>query len=107
VVSLTPKFRLHFFNSAGSTATLVGDGVDYQEKYADKAKRVGYYDLAAMASAKDTTGSDMSRIVDTTIRYPVAAAAADRNLLVILETLSVFTAASEQQFNLTLVVDNN
>lgn len=103
--SITPRFRLHFFNAADPT--IAADNAAYQEVYADNAKRLGWHDLPAMTTAADTTNSDCSRAVDMNCRIPYTCAVGSSTLYVGLETLDAFTPNSGQKFNLTLVADNN
>ena len=103
--SITPRFRVHFFNA--SDPTFVGDNVPHKELYADAGKRLGYYDLPAMATAADSTNSDMSRAIDLAVRFTFVAAAATTNIYALLETLDAFTPNSGQKFNLTVTVDRN
>lgn len=103
--SISPRFRLHFFNAADPT--IAADNAPYKEVYADNAKRLGWYDLPAMTTAADTTNSDCSRAVDMTARIPYICAAGSTVIYAGLETLDGFTQASAQKFNLTLNADNN
>lgn len=103
--SLTPRFRVHLFNA--SNPTLAVDGANWLEKYADKTKRVGYFDLSAMATAADTTNSDMSRAYDFTLRIPFSCGVGSRSLWYGLETLDAFTPASGEKFSLMLYADVN
>jgi hypothetical protein len=103
--SITPRFRLHFFNV--NTATVAADNAPYKELYADSAKRLGYWDMPAMTTAADTTNSDMSRTLDLSCRIAVTAANGSRDMFVVYEALDAFTPASGQKFNLTAVMDNN
>lgn len=103
--SITPRFRVHFFNDA--TATLSADNVAFKEVYADASKRLGYYDMPAMTTAQDATNSDMSRSIDLSMRMPVVAATGDDSLYVVLEALDAFTPASGEKFNVMVSIDNN
>lgn len=103
--SITPRIRVHVFNA--SAPTVSADNAAYQAKYADISKRVGTFDLAAMATGADTTNSDMSAATDFTLRIPVKAAAADTALYVLLETLDAFTPANGQAFTVELLIDQN
>lgn len=101
--SITPQFRIHFFNTTG--ATLSGDNANWQDKYADAAKRVAFYDMPAMTTGADTTNSDMSRALDMTMRIPYVCAAT--SLYFVLETLTAFTPSSGQKFTVTVFLDRN
>lgn len=107
--SITPRFRVHLFNALNSalSTAVPADNVPLIEKYADASFRLGSFDLPAMATAADTTNSDMSRAMDNTLRHPVTFAAASQTLYAVLETLDAFTPASGQKFRLTLVLDAN
>lgn len=101
--SITPQLRIHFFNTNG--ATVSADNANWQDKYADAGKRIGYYDMPAMTTAADTSNSDMSRTVDMTMRIPYVCAAT--SLYFVLETLTVFTPANGQKFTVTIFADRN
>lgn len=101
--SITPQLRVHFFNTNG--ATLSGDNAAWQDKYADSAKRVAFYDMPAMTTGADTSNSDMSRTVDMTMRIPYIATATI--LYFVLETLTAFTPANAQKFTVTVFLDRN
>ena len=103
--SITPRFRLHFFNV--SNPTFSGDNSLYKELYADSSKRCGYWDMPALNTASDTTNTDCSRSVDVTCRIPVIAAAGSSDLYVGFETLDAFTRASAQRITLTAFLDSN
>lgn len=103
--SITPRFRVHFFNASGPT--VAADNAAYKELYADGAKRLGYVDMPAMITGTDTTNSDMSRTVNDTVRLPVVAGGATRSLYAVLEALDAFTPASGEKITLTVFVDNN
>lgn len=99
----TQRIRVHIFNTTG--ATLAADNAAYKEVYADTSKRVFYFDMPAMTTATDTTNSDMSRTVDTTLRIPYTCAAT--SLYFVFEALDAFTPASGQKATLTLYLDRN
>lgn len=102
--SITPRFRVHFWNA--SNPTMSADNAAFQAKYADESKRIAMLDLTAMTTPADTTNSDMSRSADYTIRIPfVAGSSAD--IYATLETLDAFTPANGQGFTLTVVVDQD
>jgi hypothetical protein len=105
--SITPAWRLHFFNA--SDATVPADNAIFYEVYeSNKTKKLGYYDLPAMTTAADATNSTMSRTLDmTTVRFPFKCAAATRSIWVALETLTSFIPANSQKFYLTLYAELN
>lgn len=101
--SITPRFRLHFFNTNGATVT--NDNAAFKTAYADISKSVGYWDMPAMITGADTTNSTDSRSFDLTPRLPYTCAAT--TLYVLLETLDAFTPASGQKISVTLFLDRN
>ena len=98
--SLTPRFRLHFFNA--SNPTFAADYASWKDLYADISKRVGFYDLPAMVTAADVTNSDCSRTLDFTMRIPFNCAAATTSLFVGIETLDAFTPTNGQKITIVL-----
>ena len=103
--SITPQFRVHFFNASDPTISV--DNTAYQEKYAELTKHLGYVDLPAMTTGKDATNSTMSVSANSAVRLPVVAGGSTRNLYAMLETLSNFAPANGQKFTLSINVDNN
>lgn len=101
--SIVPRLRVHFYNTNG--ATLSVDNANWQDKYADAAKRVGFWDMPAMTTGADTTNSDMSRTLDFTMRIPYTCAAT--SLYYVLEALDAFTPAAQEKFTVTVFVDRN
>lgn len=101
--SITPRMRVHFFNTNG--ATLAADNAAWKDLYADSGKRTGYVDMPAMITGADATNSDNSRALDLTVRIPYTCAAT--SLYYVLETLDIFTPASGEKFTVTLFVDRN
>ena len=90
--SLVPAFRFHFFNS--NAATIAIDNAPYMDNYTDQSYKLRYFDLPAMTSSTNTSGS-VSRTFDTsTIRHPVVAGASSTSLFFALETLTAFISAS-------------
>lgn len=103
--SITPAFRVHFFNA--SDPTIPVDNLPYLEKYTEIAKHLGYVDLPAMTTGKDTTNSTMSVTANSAVRLPVVAGGATRNIYAMLETLTNFAPANGQKFTLSVNIDNN
>lgn len=101
--SVTPRVRVHFYNTTG--ATLAADNAAWKEVYADVSKRVASWDLPAMTTGADTTNSDMSRAIDMTCRIPYTCAAT--SLYYVLETLDAFTPASGEKVTVTVFMDRN
>jgi hypothetical protein len=100
--SITPRFRVHLFNATG--ATLAADNAANKALYADASKRIANFDLPAMVTPADTSGSDESRAIDLTLRIPFVAVAS-RDIYAVLEALDAFTPASAQNFRLELLGD--
>ena len=103
--SITPKFRVHFWNASNPTASV--DNANMQLLYADLAKYLGYVDLAAMITGKDATNSTMSFAANLAVRVPVVAGGSTRSIYALLETLDNFAPANGQKFTLSVLVDNN
>lgn len=103
--SITPRIRVHLWNA--STPTVSADNANHKSVYADISKRIGTFDLAAMATSADTTNSDMSSTADWTLRIPFVCAAASTTLYAFLETMDAFTPSSGQGFTLELMIDQN
>ena len=101
--SITPRFRIHLFNA--SNPTISADGANWQDKYADVAKRIGYIDMPALSTPADTTNSDMSMAMDATIRLPFICVGT--SLWYAIETLDAFTPADSEKFSLYLHVEQN
>lgn len=104
--SITPHIRVHLLSSIASL-TVAADNVAYKAVYADIAKRIGSYDLAALSTPADTTNSDLSGVTDFTMRIPFICGAAVADIYVVLETLDIFTPASGEKFTLFLDLDQN
>lgn len=98
--SITPRWRVHFFTT--NAPTLSADGADYQEKYADAALRVGYFDMPALSTAKDTANSDCSRTQDFSMAIPYKCAAGSMSLYFAIETLDGFTPAGANTISVTV-----
>ena len=105
VKSVVPRTRVHVFNI--NTATVAGDNLPWKELYADSSKRVGYFDLPAMATGADTTNSDMSRAISFDFRLPYVCAAGSTTLYVVLETLDVVTLSSGSAATMTLMFEQD
>lgn len=103
--SITPRFRVRLFHTAG--AGLAIDNDPYKSLYADIAKRVGYVDLPAMSTPADATNSTQSESQDLGLRVPFVCDGGSRDLLYALEALDAFTPASGQKFSLKIVCDLN
>lgn len=103
--SITPRFRVHFYNA--SDPTVAADNAAYKNLYADIAKYLGFVDLPAMTTGTDTTNSTMSVAANSTVRLPIIAGGSTRSVYALLEALDVFTPASAQKFTLGVMVDNN
>jgi hypothetical protein len=98
VKSIVPSLRIHFFTA--SNPTFSADYAAWQDKYADRALRVGFYDMPAMTTAADTSNSDCSRSVDFTARLPFQCAAGSSSLWYAYEVLVGFTPTNGQKIAL-------
>lgn len=98
--SITPRFRVHFFNA--STVTLAADGADWKEVYADAEKYVGYKDMDLLATAKDTANSDCSRTQAFDFAIPYKCAAGSTSLWFAYQTLDAFTPAGANTISLVV-----
>lgn len=103
--SITPRFRVHLFNA--NNPTVSADNAQWQEKYVDASKRLGYIDLPAMSTGADTTNSTMSRAVDETVRKLIACAAGQTSIWFALEALDGFTPDNSEKFTLVLSLERN
>lgn len=98
--SITPRFRVHLYGAADPAVAV--DNLPHKELWADNSKRRGYFDLPAMATAPDTSGSDLSRAVDMNLAVPFTVTG---SLYALLETLDGFTPDNGQQFSLALTFE--
>jgi hypothetical protein len=90
--SLTPAFRVHFFNS--NAATVAIDNTPFMSNYSNESYNLRYADLTQMSSSTNTSGS-ISRTFDVnTIHHPIVAGASSTSLFFALETLTAYTSAS-------------
>lgn len=103
--SITPRIRVHLFKV--TNPTLGGDNAAWQDRYADDANVLGYFDLPAMQTGTDSTNSTQSWTQDLTLRIPYICASATRSIYAALEALDAFTPANGQKFLLTLIGNNN
>lgn len=99
--SITPRLRVHLYNA--STPTLAADNLPFKELYADAGNRLGSFDLPAMTTPTDTTGSDLSVAQATSLEHAFVCAALSTSLWFALETLDGPTPASAEKFTLTLL----
>ena len=102
--SITPQFRVHFFNS--SAASIVGDNLPYKDLYSDNFKKLKSFDLPAMSTSSDTSGS-ISRAFDNTIRFPIVAGSATNSLFYALETLTGYQQNATERYFISVIIDNN
>lgn len=103
--SITPRVRVHLFNVINPT--VAADNAQHKSVYADASKRIASFDLSAMATAADSTNSDLSAATDWTLRIPFVCAGSDRAIYWFLETLDIFTPAANEKFTLMLLLDQN
>jgi hypothetical protein len=104
-ISITPRFRVHFYNA--SDATLAVDNAGFKELYTETAKHLGYVDLPNLVTARDTAASTMSTAANSSVRLPIVAGGATRDIYAALETLDAFAPNNAQKFMLSVHVDNN
>jgi hypothetical protein len=102
--SVAPQFRVHFFNSR--IAAIVADNLPYMDLYSDNSKKLKYYDLSAMSTSSNTSGS-LSRAFDNTLRFPVVAGSATNSLYYALETLSGYQQNATERYFVNVIIDNN
>jgi hypothetical protein len=105
--SITPRFRVHFFNA--SNPTVAADNAQYEDVYADVGKRMGYIDLPNMTSAAGTVSTNMSRAIasggSTGIPKPFVCAAGTSSVWVLMETLDAFTPGSAELFTIVALAE--
>lgn len=104
VKSVVPRLRIHIFNA--SNPTIAGDNIQHKELYADAAKRLGFFEMDAMATAPDAASSNMSRTIKMDLRVPIAAAAT-RSLWILIETLDAVILTALSKVSVTLSLDVN
>lgn len=94
-------FRLHLFNTS---PTAINDNDPFTLLWANRSSRVGYVDFDNMTT--EGTGSDSATTLNKDIRLAFSASGS-RDIFGILETNSVFTPASGQNFFIELTVELN
>lgn len=94
LAAITPRLRVHFGQLATSFSVLT-DNAANANTYAKLSAQgyLGYIDLPAMSSA----GAAASYVQDLSQRMPIEASGST-DLYCVIETLDVFTPASEQKF---------
>ncbi len=97
------QLRLHLFNT--NAPTLPNDNAAYAMMWADRAIYLGFIDLPPFAT--EGTGSDCARTEISGNLLAFKCASADRNLYGLLETLTVFTPANAQNFQIELACESN
>lgn len=93
-------FRLHLYHTA---PTAINDNSPFALLYANRANKIGMLDFPSTAT--EGTGSDSIRTQNITDRLPFITSGTA--IYGILETLTVFTPASAQQFYVELTLDMN
>jgi hypothetical protein len=91
------QFRLHLFNVA---PTAINDNAPYAALWANRASRVGTLDFPALSTEGTGSTAAFAQWVDIPLFY--VCATADTALYGLLETKTVFTPASGQNFYLAL-----
>jgi len=100
VSSQTERIRARFYNDA--TATVAADNLPDKEIYTEASKILGSYDLPAMVSSADTSGS-CSRSFDT-MCIPIVPAINSKSLFFSLSTLDACSSAATQKYILEVRV---
>jgi hypothetical protein len=104
--SVTPVFRIHFFNA--NDATLSADNAAWQDKYADASKRAGYIDMLAMTTATDTTNSDMSRTYSADVNFDYLCTSTSTSMYWTLELIGgTLTLDNASEFTLKVTTRLN
>lgn len=101
----TPRIRVRFYTVAQPTSAVPGDNSPMTLAWANRAQRVGYVDLPAMATGQ--SGSDAAQSMDATLRIPFTCADGSTSLYYRLEILDAATPASGQSFFLAVSVEQN
>lgn len=96
------NYRLWLYNVA---PTAIADNAVNTLLFADAAKLIGHIDFNLPVSSG--SGSDAAAVLSGNVRIAFAAAAGTRNIFAVLETLTVFTPASGQQYYVELSFENN
>lgn len=86
---------------------MAADNAQMKELFADRDKRLGYFDLPAMTTAADAGNSDMSRSFDLSLRIAFTCGATTRSIWVLLETLDNVNSDALQIWAITMVGDLN
>lgn len=103
--SITPRIRVHLFSA--SNPTVAADNAQMKELFADRDKRLGYFDLPAMTTAADAGNSDCSRSFDLNLRIAFVCGATSRSIWVLMETLDGISPDALQIWAITMVGDLN
>ena len=98
----TAAFRLHLFTTS---VTPVNDNAAYLSQWVNRAVRVGHLDFLTVS--QEGTGSTSAFCLWSGAPLLYVCDAADTALYGLLETKSVFTPASGQNFSIKLGVDKN
>jgi hypothetical protein len=104
--AIIPNFRVHFYSS--SSVIIAGDNLPFIDYYTNSSLDLNSFDLPAMSSTINTSGS-CSKAWDTlTVKQPVVAIGGSTSLYVALETLAAFTPASNPaKYAISVIIDNN
>ena len=95
------QFRLHLFHTA---PTAINDNAAYTLLWANRANRVGYIDANCQTEG---SGSTAANGLNAVVRLPFVCAAGSSALYGLLETRTVFTPASAQNFYIELFSELN
>lgn len=97
--------RVHFYTVAAPATVVPGDNVAMGLAYANRAQRIGAIDLPALATELGTVTA--ARTQDITSRLAFQCDPADNKIYYRLETQTVFTPASGQNFYLAISAERN
>jgi hypothetical protein len=86
--------------------TAISDNAPFALLYANRAERIGFIDLPALAS-EDAASSDCASAMNADIRVSFSMAAGSKNLHYVLETLDAVTPNSGQKYFLELTAELN
>jgi hypothetical protein len=106
-VACVAVIRIHFYKKSVPASAVVGDNVQMTLLYGNRYDRIGSVDMPALATSSVATSSTASQSLDITSRLPFNLADSDMMIYYRLETLTVFTPDSAQQFFLELTADIN
>lgn len=105
LATCTAYFRLHLFTL--STIAAKNDNAQYDSLWTSRNARVGFIDFPACAQEGTGSTSAFAIVIPSSGTLPYVCDVADTALYGLLQTRSIWTPASAQNFNLKLMVDKN